>query len=392
MRKKVVKEKIVIVGAGSTGLSTALEIAKVGNSEVIVLEKSYVGSGQTGQCCGFVRTFYNSKEMIFSAHESMKQIQKICATEPDLKYIKKGLLVIDYLKNKNAIKNNIKLMQRQGIKARYLEESEIKAIYPNIRTKGICAGFDENAGYINPQIVINYLEKECRRFGVQILEKTKVLEIKLKNGEFNIKTTNGNFIASKLFNATAGYTNNINRMLDFNLPIKTVKINNAFYRLPLPLNKTLVAMADFANCFYIIPHKDFVDVSTLNLDSKHIIDLGQSGIAFNQNVIKDYLELISKRIKGAEKSAILGGFGSHIDISPDYYPILSEIKKIPNYYCAAGFSGTGFKHFPMIGKLMKEIILEEKYSYPELVSFFRYDRFQKKQSRENISDSYFISE
>src|SRR3989344_1634802 len=230
--KKAAKQRIIIIGAGSTGLATALEIAKVDDSEVIILEKNYVGSGQTGQCCGFVRTFYNSKEMIFSAHESMKQIQKICAMEPNLKYVKKGLLVIDYLKNKDAIKNNIKLMQQEGINVRYLEELEINEIYPNIKINGICAGFDEDAGYVNPQIVINYLERECKKLGVKIFEKTKVVDIKTKNGQFNIKTTNGNFKADKLFNATAGYTNNINKMMNFNLPIKTIKINNTFYRLP----------------------------------------------------------------------------------------------------------------------------------------------------------------
>jgi glycine/D-amino acid oxidase-like deaminating enzyme len=58
---------LVIIGAGSTGLSTALELAQSSRYKIIVLEKDHVGAGQTGQCCGFVRTFYNASEMIKSA-------------------------------------------------------------------------------------------------------------------------------------------------------------------------------------------------------------------------------------------------------------------------------------------------------------------------------------
>lgn len=387
------KQKIVIIGAGSTGLATALEIAKANDKndkEIIVIDKGYVGSGQTGQCCGFVRTFYNVPEMIFSAHYSMQEIKKIIAKEPDLEYATMGLLVFDQLKNKEGIKENILLLQSQGVTASYLEGSEINKFNPYINTDNTCAGFDENAGYINPQLIINYLEKECKKYGVTLLEETKVTQIKRKNEQFHLETSNGTFIADKLFNATAGYTNNINDMLDFNLPVKTIRINNTFYRLPFGPSEYLVAMADFVNCFYIIPHKDFVDVSAMTLDLKRTIDLEKQETRFDPETVNEYLAIVSNRIRGAEKASSLGGFGSHLDITPDYYPILSHIDEIPNYYCATGFSGTGFKHFPMIGKLMKEQILEETYTYPQLISFFKYDRFKKKDLRENVRDSYFV--
>jgi glycine/D-amino acid oxidase-like deaminating enzyme len=71
---------------------------------------------------------------------------------------------------------------------------------------------------------------------------------------------------------------------------------------------------------------------------------------------------------------------------------MSKIDEIPNYYVATGYSGTGFKHFPMISKLMSELILETGSSYPQLVSFFRYNRFKNKDLRNKVSDSYFVKE
>lgn len=386
------KLTIVIIGAGSTGLSTALSLVQSSTHKIIVLEQNHVGSGQTGQCCGFVRTFYNAPEMITSASYSMKVIRGICRNNKDLEYVKKGLLVIDDLKNAKSVSENVKLLQTQGVKAKYLEQDVIKKVNPYLITEGVCAGYDEDAGYVNPQLMVNYLESRCHHFGVDIHEGEKVINIKRQNGKFHIQTDKGQIVADKLFNATAAYTNKINHMLDIELSIKVIKINNGFYRLPMGPQKYLVALADFVNGFYLIPHVDFIDVSTVILDLNESIDPETEKFELKYKIIQEYLDLIAKRIEGADKSAILGGFSSCIDISPDYYPIISKIDEIPNYYVATGFSGTGFKHFPMISKLMTELILETDSSYPELTSFFRYNRFKEDDLRKKVSDSYFVKE
>lgn len=386
------QQKVLIIGGGSTGLATGLEISRSKKAQVIILEKDYVGAGQTGQCCGFVRNFYNVPEMIISASYSMNKIIKLCKKNKELIYERKGLIVLDNLNNRKSIKENVVLLKKFKVKAKYLEQAQINKINPFLAIKNSCAGYDINAGYINPQLVIDYLKNECIKNGVKISEKTKVLKITKVGKKFRIGTNRSNFLADKVFNATAGYTNTINKMLNFSLPVKTIKINNTFYRLPLGPQRYLTGIADFENGFYIIPHEDFIDVSTMELDLKKTVDPEKEEVIFNHDAINDNRKLIAKRIIGAEKSAVLGGFGSHLDVTSDYYPILSAIDEIPNYYCAAGFSGTGFKHFPMIGKLMKEIILEEESYFPNLVKFFRYNRFNKGKIRHNVRDSYFIKE
>lgn len=385
------KQKIVIIGGGSTGLSTAINLAKLSNNEIIVLEKSYTGSGQTGQCCGLVRTFYNKKEMVFSAHKSTQEIKKMTKKDKDFCYTKRGLLVINTVKDKKSMRKNVAMMNSLGIKAKYLEGQQVNKINPYLMTEGICAGFDENAGYVNSRLVVDYLKNLCMSLGVKIVEKTKVTNISSDKNTFNIKTSRGEFKADKVFNATAAFTNKINAFFDFQLPIKIIKTNNCFYRLPLGPQRYTVAIADFENLFYIIPHKEFIDVSSLIVDLGLQIDPEDKNVdKLDSHISLNYQRLISNRIKGAERSSLLGGFGSCIDISPDYYPILSEIDEVPNYYCAAGFSGTGFKHFPVVGNFMAGIILGRKTAYSNLASFFSYKRFSDTQNRKKVSDSYFV--
>jgi len=385
------KQKIVIVGGGSTGLSTAMNLMRLADNEVIVLEKSFIGSGQTGQCCGLVRSFYNKKEMAFSAHRSTQEIKIVAKNSADIRYVKKGLLVINALKEKKAMKENVKMMNSLGIKARYLEGQQLNDVNPFLKTENACAGFDQEAGYVNPRLVIDYLKNSCTDLGVKVIEKTKVTKITHKNNEFSVKTSRGEFKADKVINATAAFTNKINAFFDFQLPIKIIKTNNCFYRLPLGPQRYTVAIADFENLFYIIPHKEFIDVSSLVVDLNLQIDPEDKNVdKLDRHISLNYQKLISNRINGAERSSLLGGFGSYIDISPDYYPILGSIDEVPNYYFAAGFSGTGFKHFPVMGEFMAGIILGKKTAYSNLTSFFSYKRFANKNKRKKVSDSYYV--
>jgi len=331
--------------------------------------------------------------MAFSAFKSNQEIKRISKQNNDIEYIKKGLLVINSLKNKNLLMENIKMLRSLGIKAEYLENKQLNKINPYIKTENSYAGFDPEAGYVNSRLVVDYLKNQCENLGVKIIENTKVLNIRLKKKIFYIRTNKGELKAAKVFNATAAYSNKINSFFDFQLPIKIVKTNNCFYRLPMGPQRFTTAIADFVNLFYIIPHKEFIDVSSLTVDLKKQVNPEDKNIyRLDENASKQYLNIISKRIKNAEKSSLLGGFGSCIDISPDYYPILGKIDEVPNFYCATGFSGTGFKHFPMIGILMAETILEKKPTYPNLVSYFNYKRFEKEKEKERkkVTDSYFV--
>ncbi len=378
---------VIIIGAGSTGLSTALHLAQKGVQNVVVLDKGFVGGGQTGQCCGFVRTFYNSRVMAYMAKESMGCIKELCSKEASLKYETKGLLVIDSLEKSKSMRQNVEMLQSIGIRAKYLEGEEISSIHPLVNTNNACAVFDEDAGYVNPQKIANLLAELCRREGVTIFEDTEVQDIKKTSEGFKVSAPGKTFFADKLFNATAAYSNSINALLGVKLEVKAISINNAFYRVPLVPSQTLVAIADFVNLFYIIPHESFIDVSTIVLDPTKEVDPPTYKYDFSSKIITDYLEDISKRIPALQKSSSLGGFNSCIDITPDYYPILSKIDIVPGYYCATGFSGTGFKHFPMIGRLMADLIAGGQ---PQLLESFRYNRFDGGKTREGVSDSYFV--
>jgi sarcosine oxidase subunit beta len=225
---------------------------------ITVVDKGFVGTGQTGQCCGLVRTFYNSPEMAYMAFESMKYIKELCDSNPSLKYETKGLLVINSIQQAQDMRENIEMLKTLGIRARYLDSSEVKRSFPLFETEGICAGFDEDAGYVNPQKIVNFLAELCKKEGVRIFEGTEVMGLERDGAGFRVATSPGEIFAEKLFNATTAYSNSINSFLGVRLEVKAIGINNAFYRVPLSLSRAQVAIVDFVNLFYMIPHESFL--------------------------------------------------------------------------------------------------------------------------------------
>lgn len=384
------KKKIIIVGGGATGLSTALQLAEQSKHEIVLFEKGYVGTGQTGECCGFIRTYYNVKEMAFSALESMRYIKRLVEKSSELEFVHKGLIVINSLESREETQSNVEMLQKLGVNAEYMEGTDINQISPYLKTDDVCAGIDYDAGYVNPQLMVGYLRDECKRLGVTIHEGAEITGIGSSDGKFTITTSIGRYHADKLVNATGAYANKINAMIGVVLPMKVIQVRNAFYRLPLEIHGNCFGIADFVNQFYLIPHKEFVDVSSMVLDLNRQVDPVTGEFNFPDQVAKDYLATISKRIIGSERSASIGGFSTNIDVTPDYYPIVSAIDSVPNYYCATGFSGTGYKHFPMVGKILAELVLDKDPEFPKLRQFFRFDRFGDMTVRKNVSDSYFV--
>jgi len=80
------------------------------------------------------------------------------------------------------------------------------------------------------------------------------------------------------------------------------------------------------------------------------------------------------RVPILEKAEINRGWAGSYEISPDNHAILGEAPGLKGFFLANGFSGHGFQHSPAVGKVMAELILDEKPSID--ISCLSVDRFR----------------
>jgi sarcosine oxidase subunit beta len=105
---------------------------------------------------------------------------------------------------------------------------------------------------------------------------------------------------------------------------------------------------------------------------------------FDQNVDLDFeivnMEAASKRLPLLEKAGVVSHWAGLYEVTPDAHPIFGKTP-VEGFYLVAGFSGHGFMHGPVAGKLMSEIILD---GMPKTVDVSRLDLARFDEGREIV--------
>jgi sarcosine oxidase subunit beta len=74
--------------------------------------------------------------------------------------------------------------------------------------------------------------------------------------------------------------------------------------------------------------------------------------------IERFASWATHRFPALARAAYRGGYAAFYDVSPDAQFILDGLPVVAGAFVALGFSGHGFKHSPMIGRLMADLVLK----------------------------------
>jgi glycine/D-amino acid oxidase-like deaminating enzyme len=212
-----IKTDIGIVGAGFTGLWTALFLKELDPSaEVAIVEKQIAGYGGSGRNAGILGETIDHSHDLAIAHfgleeakrlaaigqQNVNEMQELFANQLDCDYEQSGRLFVALTPNQvKEFEQYLEVTKKVGIKElKFLNTDEIQnEIHSPLYLAGIQS---PRAGILNPMKLINGLKRILKERGVQIYEQTAVH--KLEHGR--IQTERGTVEASKLILATDAYS------------------------------------------------------------------------------------------------------------------------------------------------------------------------------------------
>lgn len=174
------RRDVVIIGGGSTGLSTAYYLTKLGVDNISILEKSYVGSGSTGRCGTGIRAQFSDKPTI----ETMKRSEarwKELADEIGFEFHQTGYLYLHHNEEEvNQYEEIQKLQNSLGVPTEIIEPAEAKELCPYLDTSDvIAASYNPEDGKAHPFEVVAGLKKYFEERNIDLQENTKVTGIEL---------------------------------------------------------------------------------------------------------------------------------------------------------------------------------------------------------------------
>ena len=348
---------VVIIGGGVMGASTAYHLAARGVKDILLIEKEeFFGQGATGRCAGGVRYQFSTEVNIRLSQASLPMLERFEEEfDQAIDYRQVGYLFL--LTNEQDIatfKRNVALQHSLGVQTEWLDGDEIRYRLPLMNLEDVIAGTTyPKDGIVDPNGVVMGYVKAARRLGVQTITGTAVEGILVENGEIRgVETSAGTVSTPLVVNAAGPWAGVIGQMAGVPIPITPLR-RQWLTTTPLPeLPPDFPFVIDFAQSLYFHPEGEGLLTGMSNPNET---------VGFNQNVDLDceltHMEAATARLPLLEKAGLASRLAGLYENTPDAHPIFGGTP-VKGFYIVAGFSGHGFMHGPVAGKLMAEIILD----------------------------------
>ncbi len=364
---------IVVIGGGIVGCSVAYHLVKMGGRGVALLEKDLVCFGSTGKSAGGIRVQFSSELNIRLSLEALKILagfQEEFGVDPGFRQT--GYLFLATTEAELAMfRQNVALQQGFGIPVEVLGPEEIRRRVPILRVDDVAGGtFCPWDGHASPHEVTHAFAAAARRLDARIHEGRAVTELAVEERKVvAVETSAGPIECGAVVICAGPYAGHVGAMAGVELPVKP-------YRRQLFVTKPLAGLPEFLPLTI-----DFHRGWYFRREGEGILFSGPKDpdSSFNTHVDWEDLEAIVAtaihRVPLLAKAEVLRGWAGTYDITPDHNPLLGAVPGVGGLYVAAGFSGHGFMHGPIAGRLMAELILDGKPSID--ISPFAPDRFAR---------------
>jgi sarcosine oxidase subunit beta len=366
--------KIVIIGGGIMGVSTAYFLAKRGKRDVILVERDLLAQASTGLCVGGIRQQFSLPANILMSQETLQQFRHFEEEFPTkIDFHQAGYLFLTKEQSTwEAFGECVKIQRRYGVPVEVLSPEDVKQRWPYLEVENLKGGiFGPEDGYVDPYDVTMAIAKKTRKMGIPIHERTEVTGILLQNGGIKGVETSEGFLPSEIIvNAAGAWGAEIAKMVGIDLPVEPYRrqifITKAFDAIPRPVPMII----DQDTQFYIRGYAPGILMGMTDHDEPP---------SFHTHVDRNFMERVTaaalERVPVLEDAEILRGWAGLYAMTPDENPIIGEIPGIKGFFCATGFSGHGFQHGPAVGRILSELILDGNTGFD--LSPFRFDRFKE---------------
>ena len=343
------------------GASAAYHLAKSGLRNIVLLEReAYFGTGATGRCAGGVRYQFSTEINVKLSIESLPMIESFKdETGQDVNYRQCGyLLVATNQKDAEYFKRNVELQNKLGVSTQFLSEDEVRARLPLMNFDDAVAGtFNQKDGIVDPNTVVAGYINAAQKMGVTTLTGAEVTGITVSGDEVEeVQTSLGGVKTRAVLNAAGPWAGLIGKMAGVNIPINPIRRQMFTTTTLKEIPDDFPFVIDFARSLYFHREGDGLLIGMSNQDEKP---------GFDQNVDEDFelinLEAAIERMPLVEKAGRASHWAGLYEVTPDAHPIFGGTN-VKGFSVCAGFSGHGFMHGPVSGKLMSEYILNGKFS------------------------------
>ncbi len=352
---------VVIVGGGGHGLATAYYLAKEqGIGSVAVLEKGWIGGGNTGRNTTIVRSNYLWPEAARLYEKSLKLWEGLSRElNYNLMFSQRGVYNLGHsLQDMREIERRVGANRLNGIDAEVVSPAEIKAAIPIINTARsarypiLGASLQRRGGVARHDAVAWGYARGADSLGVDIVQNCEVTGLEVANGRIAALVTNrGRIVAGKVGVVVAGHASVLAAMAGIRLPIESHPLQ-AFVSEPLKPVLDTVVMSGAVHGY-------------ISQSDKGELVIGAGIDAYNgycqrgsPQTVEQAVQAIIELFPVFSRVRLLRQWGGVVDVTPDACPIIGKTP-VRGLYFNCGWGTGGFKATPGSGWVFAHTIARD---------------------------------
>jgi sarcosine oxidase subunit beta len=351
---------IVIIGGGVMGTSAAYHLALRGFKNIVLLEsEDFFGAGATGRCAGGVRYQFATPINVRLSIESLRMLEHFKEElGQEINFRKCGyLFVLTDARQVETFQHNVEMQRGLGVNTQWLSGDEVRRRVPLMSFDDALAGtFNPDDGLVDPNGVVSGYVAAAQRLGASLLTGTPATGIRVQGGRVQAVETPAGAIATPLVLDAAGpWAGQVGSWAGLDLPITPIR-RQWFTTTGIPeLPPDFPFVIDFGRSLYFHREGEGLLIGMSNQDEVP---------GYNQSVDEDF-EMVNAEAAIARMPLLeRAGRASHAaglyEVTPDAHPILGHTS-VEGLLLVGGFSGHGFMHGPVAGRLMSELILDGEF-------------------------------
>ena len=375
-----VEADVAIVGAGVTGLSTALELAERGVN-VVVLEQKWVGYGASGKNAGHAAGSAVNEQLLmvkkFVGEDAIRDyvalLKEAVAYMDD--YIDRYQIDCDYRsiasitagtgkKHREKVRALTAKVKALGGDVTFVDEDEMRE--RDLPGAFNCAMWGKGGVY-QPYKYVNGIRKVAEQKGVRLFEQSPVIDLK-DGSPVILKTPEGEVRAKKVFLATNAYTPH--------LPFKALPRRKVLPVYPTMVETDILTDEQWSRIGW--SGREAIVTAHAMIESYHpsatgSIVLGtlapQIGYASSlnyeasQKVLATQEAAFRRRFPMLEDVGIQHGWGGWVALTTNFMPTCNRLEGSDNIFYAMAYQGHGIPKATLMGQIASDMLTGKDYPY-----------------------------
>ncbi|MCJ7651797.1 MAG: FAD-binding oxidoreductase [Candidatus Lokiarchaeota archaeon] len=355
---------MIIIGAGSVGVPTALATASDGLKTLVIDSLPSVSQADNKHAIGGIRATHTQKSKIRLCQRSIEIFKDWKENfGDDIWWVQGGYCFVAYTKeHEKILKSNVQLQKSYGLDIEFVSKEEIKNLIPGINEYDLLGGtYSPKDGNASPLLSLHAFYRQSREKGAEYKFNETVKEIITKNGRIEgLKTNKSKYNTAQIVNAAGGDANTIGKMVNIKLPVIpepheagiTEPVKKFFNPMVVDIRPAIDNVFGNSTNYYFYQ----------NIEGKIIFCLTPEPSIFGKDrrETSSFLPQITKRmislLPRLKNIKIRRTWRGLYPMTPDGNPILGIVKDINGYINAVGLSGQGFMLGPGIGELISRLI------------------------------------